>query len=200
MSIVVEHEKRRREILEKALDVFIEAGFEDVTFQKIADRCGITRTTLYIYFKNKEDIFNFSIKQFLANLEHDIQEAGSDKNLNSIDKISAILINIIDQLEKNRRLILVVMNYLIYLAKGNQDPDYLMRRRTIRLRHMLATIFIEGIRKGEIAPVNIRDIDNLLYGLMETAAFRLIILKRSEVNDLKRAIKMAVHRLAAPVG
>ena len=58
MSIVVEHEKRRWEILEKALDVFMEEGFEDVTFQKIADRCGITRTTLYIYFKNKREIFN----------------------------------------------------------------------------------------------------------------------------------------------
>jgi hypothetical protein len=35
---------------------------------------------------------------------------------------------------------------------------------------------------------------------METAAFRLMILKRSEVNDLKRAIIMAVNRLAAPTG
>ena len=54
MSIVVAHEKRRAEILEKTLDVFVDEGFEDVTFQKIADRCGITRTTLYIYFKNKK--------------------------------------------------------------------------------------------------------------------------------------------------
>ena len=57
MAIIVEHEKRKRKILEKALDVFVEEGYEDVTFQKIADRCGITRTTLYIYFKNKREIF-----------------------------------------------------------------------------------------------------------------------------------------------
>ena len=53
MAIVVEHDKRRREILEKSLDVFAKDGYEDVTFQKITDRCGITRTTLYFYFKNK---------------------------------------------------------------------------------------------------------------------------------------------------
>jgi len=46
MAIVVEHEKRRFEILQRALDVFTEEGYEDATFQKIADRCGITRTTL----------------------------------------------------------------------------------------------------------------------------------------------------------
>jgi AcrR family transcriptional regulator len=196
VSIVIEHDKRRKEILEKALDVFMDEGFEDVTFQKIADRCGITRTTLYLYFKNKKDIFNFSIKQLLASLEHDIQEVGSDTNLNSIDKLSLMLNKIIDQLEKNCRLLTVIMNSLLYLSKGSHDPDYRVRRRTIRLRHMLATILIEGIRKGEIAPVNIRDADNLLYGLIETAVFRLVILRRSEVDDLKRTVIMAVHQLA----
>ena len=58
MAIIVEHDKRKHEILEKALDVFIEEGYEDVTFQKIADRCGITRTTLYIYFKNKRRTYD----------------------------------------------------------------------------------------------------------------------------------------------
>ena len=61
MAIVVEHDKRKQEILQKSLDVFIEEGYEDATFQKIADRCGITRTTLYIYFKNKHEIFLGSI-------------------------------------------------------------------------------------------------------------------------------------------
>ena len=39
MAIVVEHDKRKAEILQKALDVFVEEGYEDVTYQKIADRC-----------------------------------------------------------------------------------------------------------------------------------------------------------------
>ena len=65
MSIVIEHEKRRKQILRKALSVFMEEGFEDTTFQKIADRCKITRTTLYLYFRNRQEIFNFSIKQFM---------------------------------------------------------------------------------------------------------------------------------------
>ena len=48
MAIVVEHEKRKRDILEKAFTMFLEEGYEDITYQKIADRCGITRTTLYV--------------------------------------------------------------------------------------------------------------------------------------------------------
>ena len=72
MATIVEHDKRKHEILQKALDVFIEEGFEDVTFQKIADRCGITRTTLYIYFKNKREIFLWSIKQLTSRLEAEL--------------------------------------------------------------------------------------------------------------------------------
>ena len=34
MAIVVEHEKRKREILEKAMELFCRDGYEDVTFQK----------------------------------------------------------------------------------------------------------------------------------------------------------------------
>jgi AcrR family transcriptional regulator len=49
MYMVIAHEKRRREILEHALEVFIDEGFEAATFQKIADRCRITRTTRYLY-------------------------------------------------------------------------------------------------------------------------------------------------------
>ena len=104
MSITVEHDKRRREILEKALDVFVDEGFENATIQKIADRCGITRTTLYIYFKNKKEIFNYSIKQLMGEVERIIQEVRKTAALSYVEKIVRVLNVIIDKLEENRRL------------------------------------------------------------------------------------------------
>ncbi|QQO09897.1 TetR/AcrR family transcriptional regulator [Breznakiella homolactica] len=195
MSIVVEHDKRRKEILEKALDVFVAEGFEDATFQKIADRCGITRTTLYIYFRNKKEIFNYSIKQLLADVEKDLYVVRRDKKLNCTEKLIKVLATIIDRLEENRRLLSVVLNYLLYLSKSESDPDNRVRRRTIRLRHILATMVIEGIRAGEIVPLNVRAADDLLYGLIEAAIFRLVVLRRSSVAELKHSAELAVRRL-----
>jgi AcrR family transcriptional regulator len=197
MSIVVEHEKRRREILEKALDVFMDEGFEDATFQKIADRCGITRTTLYIYFKNKREIFNYSIKQLLLEVENDLCRVRKNKELNSIDKLIHVLSLTIDRLEEDRRILSVVLNYLLYLSKSDSNPDYRVRRRTIKMRHILASMVIEGIRAGEIAPINVRAVDDLLYGLIESAIFRLVVLKRSSVGDLKKAVELAIRQLRA---
>lgn len=198
MSIIVEHEKRRREILEKALDVFMDEGFEAVTLQKIADRCGITRTTLYTYFKNKREIFNFSIKQFLQILENDIIETRKEKSLTHTEKLDRVMIVIIERFEENRRLLSVVLNYLVYVSKGENDPDYRVRRRTVRLRHILATMLIEGIRAGEFSPaLNVKDANELLYGCLEAAVFRLVVLRRSSVEELKQSMRLAVRRFTA---
>jgi AcrR family transcriptional regulator len=196
MSIIVEHEKRRREILEKALDVFMDEGFEDATFQKIADRCGITRTTLYIYFRNKKEIFNYSIKQLLANMEARIQRIARDVSLDAVGRITAVIFDIIGLLEENRRLLSVILNYLILLSRNGVNPETRVRRRVLRLRHILASMVITGIRAGELKPVHIRAADDLLYGLLETAIFRLVVLKRETVGELKQTVEMAVKGLA----
>ena len=143
MSIVVEHDKRRYEILGKALDVFVDEGFEDATFQKIADRCGITRTTLYIYFKNKKDIFNFSIKQLLFKVEEGLRQIQADKTMNSVEKITRVLLDILKLLEQNQQLLSVTLDYLRHLSKNEGDPEIRVRRRTLRLRHILASMVIE---------------------------------------------------------
>jgi AcrR family transcriptional regulator len=197
MSIVVEHEKRRWEILEKALDVFVDEGFENTTFQKIADRCDITRTTLYIYFRNKRDIFNYSIKQLLGEVESDILRVRNSPGLAGPEKLIETIMVILERLEENRRVLSVVLDYLLYLSKSSVAPDARVRRRTIRLRHILATMVIDGIRAGEIAPVNVRAVDDLLYGLIETGIFRLVILKQPSVGDLRKAVELSVRRLAA---
>ena len=197
MSIVVEHDKRRHEILGKALDVFMDEGFEDVTFQKIADRCGITRTTLYIYFKNKRDIFNFSIKQFLQALENDITEIRKEKGFPHAEKLIRVMTVIFERLEGNHRILSVVLNYLIYMSKSDFDPGYRVRRRTVRLRHILATMLIEGIKTGEFtSDLNVKETNEMLYSFLEAAVFRMVVLRHSSVEELKDAMKQAIQHFS----
>jgi AcrR family transcriptional regulator len=194
MSIVVEHEKRRKEILEKALDVFITEGYVDATFQKIADRCRITRTTLYLYFKNKKDIFNYSIKQLLAKLEEDIQLTRSDSSLDSVGKTTGVIMKIFNHVEENRLLLSVILDYLLHLSKSAGDPAKSVRRRTLRLRHILSSIVIEGIKTNKLKPLNVKTADDYLYSLIETAIFRLVVLQQETVGDLRETAMFAVKQ------
>ncbi|MDR2470750.1 MAG: TetR/AcrR family transcriptional regulator [Treponema sp.] len=206
MAIVVEHDKRRADILQKALDVFVEEGFENATFQKIADRCGITRTTLYLYFRNRREIFNYSIKQLLSGVETDILGVREDRSLSCPEKLAKTLALILGRLEENRRLLRVILDYLLSLSRtgadragdrGESPADTRVRRRTIRLRHILATMVIEGIKAGELKKTAVGAADDLLYGLIEAAIFRLAVLKRRSAAELAEAAALAVRSLEA---
>jgi len=195
MALAVEHEKRRKKILEKALDVFMDDGFENATFQKIADKSGITRTILYLYFKNKREIFNFSIKQFLANAEEKLNEIRSNDKMNSIEKITKILSAVFKLLDHNRKLLSVVLDYLLHTSKDDFNPDERVRRRTLKLRRIISSVLIEGVKAGEIKNVNIKEANDYLYSYVESAIFQLAVLKRKEIKELEKTTLFAVKQL-----
>lgn len=195
MAIIVEHEKRKREILDKALDVFVEEGYEDATFQKIADKCGITRTTLYIYFKNKREIFMWSIKQLTEGLEKSLLETMTNENLTSAEILKDVVIKILEKCVNNRRLFSVLLTYLLQLQKTGKDPGERVRRRTIRLRHLLSKIIIDGINKGEFKDVNVKACNEMFYSLIESTVFRLAILDSENVEELFPSIELAIEGL-----
>ncbi len=197
MAIVVEHDKRKQEILQKSLDVFIEEGYEDATFQKIADRCGITRTTLYIYFKNKHEIFLGSIKELLSEMETALKEIIKDENLSAEDALRKILETLTDACERNKKLFSVLLNYLMQLRKSGIDTGDRVRRRVIRVRHLLSTIIIKGIQNKEFKDINLKDANETLYGLMESAIFRIAVLNQDNVADIKAALNTTVDLFKA---
>ena len=60
MGILERKEKQREEIkkliLEASMQLFVKEGFENVSIRKIADLVEYSPTTLYIYFKDKNEI------------------------------------------------------------------------------------------------------------------------------------------------
>ena len=197
MAVAVEHDKRRKKILDKALAVFVEDGFEDATFQKIADRSGITRTILYLYFKNKREIFTYSIKQLLLNIEDDIIAIRNEKSLSCTEKLTNILLILFKHAEKNRQLLSVVLDYLLHIAKSDINPEERVRRRTVRLRRILSSILLEGVRTGEFKKVKVRPAYDYLYSFIETAIFQLVVLKRKNLDEHREAAVFAVKQLQA---
>jgi AcrR family transcriptional regulator len=197
MAAPVEHDKRKKKILEKALAVFMEEGFESTTYQKIADKCGITRTILYLYFKNKKEIFNYSIKQFLLTIEENINSTRADNSLSSQEKITKVLLAIFKLLEQNRKLLFVVLDYLLHISKKDISPQERVRRRILKLQHILLTIVIDGIKSGELKKVNLKKTKDYLYNFIESAIFQLAVLKCENLDELKETAIFAVERLKA---
>ena len=196
MSAPIEHEKRKEEILDKALDVFVREGYEDTTFQKIAERCGITRTILYIYFKNKKEIFSSSIKRFMGKIEESIRVVALDPEKTSSQKLIDISEMVIQLCEKESRLLSVILDYLLRLKKAGGDPDERVRRRTIRMRHILASIVVEGKKKGDFSSkLSVKATSELFYTMIEAAVFRITVLGKNGdagVTEITRAFTQSL--------
>jgi AcrR family transcriptional regulator len=56
-------ESRPQQIIEAALEVFGECGLANARLQDIADRAGVSKGTIYLYFPNKEELFREMIRQ-----------------------------------------------------------------------------------------------------------------------------------------
>lgn len=67
-------EHRPGEILEAALDVFTDNGFAATRMSDIAARAGVSRPTLYLYFTNKEAIFEALVREHVGPM---VAEAGA---------------------------------------------------------------------------------------------------------------------------
>ena len=194
MAVQVEHEKRKHEILTKALELFIEEGYEDVTFQKIADRCGITRTTLYIYFKNKREIFLWSIKQFTQALEQEILTILKNPQYTSIECLECIFDMIITRAEENYQFFKVLLTYLIQLQKSGSNVNERVARRTIRIQHILSTIVIRGQKNGEIKKLPVKNINDQLYIVLECGIFRLAVLGKQKLDGIREMVAFSISQ------
>src|SRR3954465_14058296 len=70
-------EQRPRQILEAALEVFGEQGFEHARLEDVAERASVSKGTIYNYFPSKEALFEEMVRQTLGDLFDLIDSVGS---------------------------------------------------------------------------------------------------------------------------
>lgn len=75
-----EVQKIREEILDKTLELINEVGFDNFTMRKLAGKLGLTATTIYQYYKNKEELYFAALTQGFDTLCDVVQEALGKQN------------------------------------------------------------------------------------------------------------------------
>ena len=61
-------EDRPAELIDAALDLFVERGFAATRLDDVAARAGVSKGTLYLYFQSKEDLFKAVVRQTIVPL------------------------------------------------------------------------------------------------------------------------------------
>ncbi|MBL8340681.1 MAG: TetR/AcrR family transcriptional regulator [Rubrivivax sp.] len=68
-------EARPQELLDAALALFVEKGFAATRAEEVAQRAGVSKGTLYLYYPSKEELFKAVVRQNLGALIAEGQEA-----------------------------------------------------------------------------------------------------------------------------
>jgi TetR/AcrR family fatty acid metabolism transcriptional regulator len=105
---IVPREKndKYRRILEAAVKVFAQQGYHQSTISQIAKEAGVADGTIYLYFKNKDDIlvqfFNFKTKQAFERFREEVDGAG-----NAIEKLGNLIRRHLAEFQRDRDMAIV---------------------------------------------------------------------------------------------
>ncbi|GAC1347373.1 MAG: hypothetical protein NVSMB27_12640 [Ktedonobacteraceae bacterium] len=137
---------RRQQILEAALSVFAEQGFEAATNKEIADRAGVNQGLIYFYFESKADVFfaafEYHARLVMAQLDAVFAEVCDE---NPSTGFGRLLKQIVAVLDTPRTISLLRM---IHQVMGSREPrGALSHQEEQRSMSMLVEHLARGLRK-----------------------------------------------------
>jgi TetR/AcrR family transcriptional regulator, fatty acid metabolism regulator protein len=93
-------------ILDSAVKVFAEQGFHQATISQIAREAGVADGTIYLYFKNKDDIlvqfFSYKTRQVFSGFREEMEKGGSPEG-----KLRNLIHRHLEEFQKDRNMALV---------------------------------------------------------------------------------------------
>lgn len=175
MPKIIDHEKRKQDILRKALSLFAREGYGQSSLSMLAEKCHISRPTLYLYFKDKDDIFRYALKSFTDDMFAKYKSLATDSKRDTEDVLIRIYRDIIDKCGANREFLVCLTDYLRHEKSQGRNYDELVRRRTVKLEYMLSRILTEAIRSGEFRDLSVRSLTAQFFHLVQCFMFQLVL-------------------------
>ncbi len=163
-----EKEQRRKAILKAARKQFFERGFKAVTVASIARKAELSKGTVYLYFKSKEEIY----AQILLNDIDKFHERTLDvfqKSGIASEMLRHFADVYIDFFLNDRELFRILMIFMLHIdsMKFSEELNKHLIRTTNKTINVIESIFQYGIDKGEFPPdINVRQSRNAIWGLL----------------------------------
>jgi TetR/AcrR family transcriptional regulator, fatty acid metabolism regulator protein len=160
-----QREERTTLILQAAYDVLVEKGYYEASMDEIAARVGISKGTLYLHFKSKEDLIFMLIEQetgkFLSQMDQIIND-----EISIHDRLEHILLETYKSIQSGRQFLLALRS--IGLNAGLIRDRLESQGSVTGLTERLARLFEEGKSSGEFdVTVPTVIMVSIFLGLME---------------------------------
>ncbi|MCT4687559.1 TetR/AcrR family transcriptional regulator [Vallitalea sp.] len=141
MPKIVDAEAIRIEIIKKAFNVFVKKGYYKSSMMDITKSCNMKRTTIYHYFKNKDEIFEHTILYVIETLENDIIDISKDDEMTLIKK--KYLTNKWDNEFNNNNILLLLVEMWFAIKREEGELFDRIKNRIILMNKSINKIVVQ---------------------------------------------------------
>jgi AcrR family transcriptional regulator len=145
-------EERRQQIMEAALACFSRKGYHKTTMDDIVTESGLSKGTLYWYFKSKDELFFSLVTAFFLEMRQDI-DAILAQYTSAPDKLRALTDGFTGFFDEMGEFLNVFFEFWMQSAL-NEQLNQLFHSMLSQYRGAIAGIIEEGIEAGEFKTVD----------------------------------------------
>ena len=145
-----EREERRKQIVDAAEKIFSTKGFGGATIENIADEAELSPATLYLYFKNKDELYASLNLRMLEVLVEKVEGVCHRDSLDPEKKIRALEMALYEVYENDPVNVINVLRFQSSEALRNLSPELSSQIKNGARNYLraIAGIFEEGVEKG----------------------------------------------------
>jgi AcrR family transcriptional regulator len=158
-------EERISQIISAAEDVFTQKGFADARMDDIAEETGLSKGTLYNYFKSKDDLI-IAILDRIFQREFKVFERIDPSSMSAVETINLFVDTVAKDIKLMLRLMPVAYEFLA-LAFRNKTVQKALKVYINRYMDILVPIVESGIASGEFKKVNPKEVAIAMGAVLE---------------------------------
>ncbi|MHA6259402.1 TetR/AcrR family transcriptional regulator [Sporosarcina sp. CAU 1771] len=153
-----------KQIIDAAVIVIAENGYHQAQVSKIAKEAGVADGTIYLYFKNKEDILISVFREKMAIFTNNLRVI-LDKDIDTSEKLLKMIESHFRVLNEDRHLAIVTQ---LELRQSNKDLRLKINEVLKEYLSLLDNILKEGINNGELTVgLDVRLARQMVFGTMD---------------------------------
>ncbi len=174
MPKIVDKEERMNTILTKAMEVFSEVGYRESNLTLIAEKCGLSRPTVYQYFKDKKDIYYYAVKKVTSEMFTLYSEfAFGDGDKDEIERIDLIITDLFEKAKNNSSSLSNLVEFILAEKRSGVDVYEIIRARTAKLRILIKRLLLQGVHRKTIRECNVERLGDEVYNLIQAECFQV---------------------------
>lgn len=192
----VSREDKFQKILDAAIEAFAESGYHQCQVSKIARLAGVADGTIYLYFKNKEEIlirlFEVRMGNFIKRINTELQSCQTTR-----ERLRTIIQTHFANMENNRSLAVVTQ-----LELRQPDPQLraVISGPLSDYFRLIEEVVQKGISGREVFPVNIKAARQMIFGTLDVATTDWLLARsnRTLLSEVEPILELLARALCLP--